>query len=116
MGDLVLSTNPLISLTLLDADVCIVGDFITSYQNEMSLHDIRCSVYRLCCYLCYPHISFKSMKRIIEVMLCLNAHIHPFSTTNRSTVIRLVYRILVTYVRKIEDLRQSMLNVFLLIT
>ena len=94
---------------------------ISSSLNSLSLQDIRCIVLRYCSLINNPRASFSLLKMIIEYLYLLLPALRPMCLTSGDGVSKrageawwvgtLLFRVTLTYIRKIDDIQLLIKNV-----
>lgn len=90
--------------TLIENRLQVLNDLLLPCKSRLSLADYQSIVYVYCFFFGNPTISFRMLRRLAMSLTELVKKLRALMVTQQEVVVELLYRIALTFVRKVEDI------------
>lgn len=114
-GGVLFDDVPVSGERITDNGYSIMSDLVLSCRKELTITDLQSIIYRFCSFIECPQADFRSVRKAIHTLTQLMNPIRYYFDSNSdvvcrilqsiSLIVEMVYRIFLTYIRKLEDLR-----------
>ena len=90
--------------TLIENRLQVMNDLLLPCKSRLCLADYQNIVYVYCFFFGNPTISFRMLRRLTVSMTELVKKLRSLMMTQQEVVVELLYRVALTFVRKVEDI------------